>query len=86
MERINKPCMCYTSKVIPLAFDESMSYYEQICRLTEKMNELISFANNELTERLKEYIDENFSNMMIDTMYDAETETLILYLREESND
>ena len=27
MEKVNKVCMCYTAKVIPLAFDESMSYY-----------------------------------------------------------
>ena len=83
MENIKKSCMCYTTKVIPLAFDESMSYYEQLCKLTAKMNELISFANNELTERLKEYIDKEFNNMMIDTMYNAETETLILYLRKD---
>ena len=83
MENIKKSCMCYTTKVIPLAFDESMSYYEQLCKLTAKMNELISFANNELTERLREYIDKEFNNMMIDTMYNAETETLILYLRKD---
>lgn len=84
MNKVNNSCMCYTTKVIPLAFDESMSYYEQICKLTSKMNELISFANNELTEQLKEYIENEFNNMMLDTMYDAETETLTLYLVRES--
>lgn len=84
MENINKSCMCYTAKVIPLAFDESMSYYEQICKLTAKMNEIISFANNELTDALKKYIEQEFNNMMLDTMYDAETETLTLYLVRES--
>ena len=84
MNKVNNSCMCYTTKVIPLAFDESMSYYEQICKLTAKMNELISFANNELTDRLKEYINEEFNNMMLDTMYDAETETLTLFLVKES--
>ena len=83
MEKVKNSCMCYTTKVIPLAFDESMSYYEQICKLTAKMNELISFANNELTEALKEYIDKEFNNMMLDTMYDAETETLTLFLVRE---
>lgn len=85
MNKVNNSCMCYTTKVIPLAFDESMSYYEQICKLTAKMNELISFANNELTDRLKEYIDEEFNNMMLDTMYDAETETLTLFLVREGD-
>ena len=84
MDKLRKGCMCYTTKVIPLAFDESMSYYEQICKLTAKMNELIEFANNELTEALKEYFNEEFNNMMLDTMYDAETETLKMYLVRES--
>lgn len=84
MEKVKNSCMCYTTKVIPLAFDESMSYYEQLCKLTSKMNELINFANNELTEALKEYIEKEFNNMMLDTMYDAETETLTLFLVKES--
>ena len=68
-------------KSIPLAFDESMSYYEQICRLTSKMNELIDFANNELSEELKAYIDKRFNDIMLDTMYEPETETLIMYIK-----
>ena len=67
-------------KVIPLAFDESMSYYEQVCKLTAKINELIEVFNGELTEQLTEYIDERFNEIMLDAMYDAEHETLILYL------
>lgn len=85
MDKLRKSCMCYTTKVIPLAFDESMSYYEQICKLTAKMNELIEFANNELTETLKEYIEKEFNNIMLDTMYDPETETLTMYLVKEGD-
>lgn len=89
MEEIKKECVCnsqkiipttYTQKVIPLAFDESLSYYEQICRINKKVNELISIFNQQLTEDLKEYIDERFNDIMLEAMYDAETETLILYL------
>ena len=72
--------MCYSQKVIPLAFDESMSYYEQLCNIKAKMNELISIFNEELTEELKKYIDERFNDIMLDSMYDPETETLILYI------
>lgn len=82
MDKINKLCQPRqtTYKVIPLAFDESMSYYEQICTITAKMNELISVFNDQLTQELKDYIDERFNDIMLDSMYDAETETLILYL------
>lgn len=73
------PCT-YTQKVIPLAFDESLSYLEQIARINKKVNELISVFNEQLTSELQKYIDERFNDIMLDTMYDAETETLILYV------
>lgn len=79
MDKLCQP-KCYTTKVIPLAFDESMSYYEQVCKLTAKINEIIQVFNNEITEEIKEYINEQFNDIMLDSMYDAETETLILYL------
>lgn len=72
-----------TQKVIPLAFDESLSYYENVCMLIAKVNEIINFANNELSEELKLYIDKRFNDIMLDTMYEAETETLIMYIKKE---
>ena len=83
--KISKSCVCYSPKIIPLAFDESMSYYENICGLVAKMNEIIDFANNELTEKIEAYINEQFNNIMLDTMYDAETETLTMFLVRESD-
>lgn len=73
-------------KVIPLAFDESMSYYECICKITAKMNELISVFNDTLTQEIRDYIDERFNDIMLDSMYDPETETLILYLSREEEE
>ena len=35
--------------------------------------------------KISEYIDQRFNDMMIDAMYDAETETLVLYLTETQN-
>lgn len=70
-------------KVIPLAFDESMSYYEQLCALIAKMNEMIKVFNGTISEELQNYIHEEFNNMMLNALYDSENETLILYLDEE---
>ena len=77
------PCAT-TPKVIPLAFDESMSYYEQICRINQKLIDLYSIFNEKLTEELQKYIDQRFNDIMLDAMYDAETETLILYVTNNS--
>lgn len=35
---------CY--KILPLVYDDSLSYYEVLCKVTEKLNEVISNTNN----------------------------------------
>ena len=35
---------CY--KILPLVYDDSMSYYEILCKVTEKLNEVIKNTNN----------------------------------------
>lgn len=70
----------YSQKVIPLAFDESMSYLEDICHLKYKVNEIIDFIDDVLEKEINDYINTKFNDMMINSMYDAQTETLILYL------
>lgn len=82
---INKAVNCYSQKVIPLAFDESMSYLEDIACLKAKINEVITFVNDVIDEKITEYIDERFNDIMLDAMYDASTETLVLYISHEEN-
>ena len=36
----------WCQKVIPLVFDDSLSYYEAICKFMQKLNEVISALNN----------------------------------------
>lgn len=35
---------CY--KILPLVYDDSLSYYEVLCRVTKKLNEVINNTNN----------------------------------------
>ena len=75
IETVGKPFARYCAKVIPLAFDESMSYYEMLCNLYNylKTNVVEVINNNaEATEelqkellKLKEYVDNYFSNLDI---------------------
>lgn len=60
-------------------FDD-MDEYAILARLQKKLNEVIGFINTTLEKSINDYIDLKFNNMMLNTMYDAETETLILYL------
>lgn len=46
-EKVYPPYISYCAKVIPLAFNESMSYYECICNITNHINNIIIPAVNE---------------------------------------
>ncbi len=50
-------CKCQNIKAIPLAFDESLSYLEQLCAILSKLNETIVQVNKN-TEWINNYEDE----------------------------
>ena len=76
-EKICSPFMYYCQKVIPLAFDESMSYYEQLCNLVYYLkNTVMPAVNNNadaLTEvqnaykQLEKYVNDYFKNLDVQT-------------------
>ena len=66
-------------KILPLSYDDSLSYYEQVCKLVDKMNEIINAINNSFEDLVREEIHKYF----IDTIYDSSTESLILTLKEK---
>ena len=76
-----KPMKFWCQKVLPLVYDDSLSYYETLCKTTGKLNEVIDIINNELEQYIRDRIDALF----IDSVYIPETETLVLVLggREE---
>ena len=63
----------YIAKTLPLAFDESMSYYECLCAMLEYLNEtIVPDINNaneglgelqEFYEELQEYVNTYFDNL-----------------------
>ena len=69
----------HCQKVLPTSYDDSLSYYENLCKLTEKMNEIIEAINNSFEALVREEIHKYF----VDTVYNSETETLVLTLKEK---
>lgn len=66
----------YCQKVLPAVYDESLSYYELLCKLTAKINELIATDNvqndaltrlTELTTSLQSYVEHYFDNLDVQT-------------------
>ncbi|MCX4254720.1 MAG: hypothetical protein OSJ63_05600 [Bacilli bacterium] len=71
-EKVNCIFPRFMCKVLPLAFDESMSYYECLCALLNKVNECIKVLDNNsdaVTElqnkyiELKNYVNNYFTNL-----------------------
>ena len=57
----------WCQKVIPLVFDDSLSYYEAICKFMQKLNEVISALNNNA-----ECIDElQYKYIILQNNFDA---------------
>jgi hypothetical protein len=75
MDKVLYPC---GAKILPLTYDDSLSYYEHVCKLTTKVNEIIDFIDTNLDKALTEYIDAQFNNLIINAIYDESTETIIL--------
>lgn len=66
----------YCYKILPLVYDQSLSYYETLCRVVDKINEVIDFVDNTLKAEIQAIV----SKLVIDAAYDAETETLTILL------
>lgn len=41
-----KPFGFWCQKVLPLVYDDSLSYYEVLCKVRDKLNEVINCCNN----------------------------------------
>lgn len=54
-ELMNVTTCC--QKVLPLVYDESLSYYEVLCKVQQKLNELIKINNAVRDEVHKEYVE-----------------------------
>lgn len=59
-----KPIMYWCQKVLPLVYDDSLSYYEFLCRVCDKVNEIIASQNktnddvSNLTANIKNIIND----------------------------
>ena len=59
---------------------DALTSYEMYCKIVEYLNKMANFINVEVTDFITDYINRRFNEIMIDTMYESDTETLILYL------
>lgn len=61
---------CHT----PQVYGKGMSYYEEMCMIIAKQNEIIEAIN----ENMHTFLDQYFNSIMIDAIYTEETKTITL--------
>lgn len=80
-----RPLRFWCQKVLPLVYDESLSYYEVLCKIREKLNEIIQEQNKqadiikeiqEAIQKLDEWI-ENFDTEFIEKVVREYLATMI---------
>lgn len=69
-----RPFHFWSQKVIPLVYDESLSYYEVLGKVVQKLNELIEYNENFTIEQIREVV----SSLILEALYDEENETIYL--------
>jgi len=70
----------FCHKVLPLVYDDSLSYYEVLCKLTNKINEIIELINGQISSELMKWINEKLNDFYLNVTYDEENERLKLYV------
>lgn len=71
-----KPLKFIAHKILPLVYDESLSYYEVLCKVVAKLNELISAFGENIVDTIRSVV----STVVVDASYDESTETLTITL------
>ena len=69
---VTKVCNYCPPGIIPLSYDESLSYYEVLCKLREKVNELIGYFNG-----MDTYATEAFVRQTVADAYNLLQEQIV---------
>ena len=73
------PMRFWSQKVLPLVYDDSLSYYEVLCKVVHKLNEVIDYVGDGLEEYIRNVLNQYFA----DVTYIESTNTIVLKLEEE---
>lgn len=60
-----QPIKFWCQKILPLVYDNSLSYYEVLCKFSSKLNEIISTLNN-FESDVYNYIDQKINALTTD--------------------
>ena len=69
----------WCQKVLPAVYDDSLSYYELLCKVIEKLNEVIDQGNDvsEAMEELYGYVNSYFDNLDVQAEIDHKLDEMV---------
>lgn len=77
------PIWFRSQKVLPLVYDDSLSYYEVLCKFRDKLNEVIGVINGSLVEILEPIVSEIISKFFATTVYHESIKEIEFKIEEE---
>ena len=77
-----KPVRFWSQKVLPLVYDDSLSYYEVLGKLGRKINEIIYYV----TDNIKELIMPIIEELGMGVEYHASDESISLFITENEEE
>ena len=80
-----KPEFYYMQKVLPLVYDESLSYYEAVQKLVYKINEIGTCTNKLIQHDVGFFIRKQLNKIFNESFYVEENESLVLVLSPAEN-
>ena len=80
-----KPAHFYMQKVLPLVYDESLSYYEVVDKLVHKINEIGCITNTLVNDDVGVFIRRQINKIFMDSFYLDEDEKIVLVLNPAEN-
>lgn len=75
----------FCQTVLPIVYDDSLSFQELLYKMIRYINGMKDDIEN-ISKDMVGYIRDHLDDIFIDAMYDAETETLILILNMEEGE
>ena len=61
-----------------MEYDNSLSYYEQLCRLNKSVNEIKNALNGDIGELVDDYLTNNFDKLVVGAVYSQTDESITL--------
>lgn len=74
-----RPFRFWCQKVLPLVYDDSLSYYELLCKVVAKLNEVVDNENqlNEAFQQLKDWVENYFDSHDFQQMVNDKLDSMV---------